>query len=243
MQIQEMRASQAALVIGVIQPAVLIVVTFGLHDRPDPEVATRLAAGVTLTVLWASTIWTAGGILRREVFQGTLAANVTGARSPYLVVLGKTAGATVASAGSILATTAVTVTALGMPVRLGRPAWLVVCLLVTLASTSALGLLLSCLFLLTRHAHQLSSALMYPVFILGGMLVPTDILPQPARWVSALITLRWANEFLVAAASGRVEVAPGLVLLALTGCYAVAAVVVFGHVVNRARRDGVLDLA
>jgi ABC-2 type transport system permease protein len=238
MQVQDMRANQPGIVLGVVQPVVLLVVLLRYREL-DTAAATRIAGGVALTALWASTIWTAGGILRREVFQGTLAANVTSVRPAYLVLLGKSLGATLRSGVVILATTAVTVAVLRAPVRLEASWWVAIGVAGALASATALGMLLACLFLLTRYGAQLSSALMYPVMILGGMLIPPDVLPAAVRWMSGLISLRWATELLAAGPGPRALAALG----ALTAAYFVLAVWAFGRVVDVARAEGTLDLA
>src|SRR5437762_10964880 len=87
MQVRDMRSSQPALMTSVIQPAVLLLLVGGAQ-HPVGQSATAAVVGVVLTSLWASTIWAAGGILRREQFQGTLAATLTGIRSSFLVLTG-----------------------------------------------------------------------------------------------------------------------------------------------------------
>ena len=111
-----------------------------------------------------------------------------------------------------------------------------------MASGTALGMLMSCLFLVTPYGMHLSSALMYPIFLIGGMLIPADVLPRPFQFVSALVSLRWAQEFLTAAATGRPDLRAYLIMVGLTIGYFVAAVWTFNRLVDRARRGGNLEL-
>ncbi len=238
MQARALLSSQPALVVSVIQPAVLLVAVV-LTRRPTGAAAEAAVLGVVLTSLWASTIWSAGGILRRERALGTLAAALTGVRSPWLVLGGKCLAATLLS-GTATAVTAVAVAVLlGLPAAgYGAGALIVGCLVVVLSGTG-LGTLLASLFLLTRHGPQLSSALMYPVFILGGMLIPPELLPLWLRWVALLFSFRWVELFLLTGGTrwGQLGVA------ALLGLgYLALARVAFARVLRRARDRGTIEL-
>lgn len=238
-----MRGSPFTLVLGVVQPVVFLLVSAAGQPERTPASSTRLAVGVGLTAVWGATVWAAGGILRRDMAQGTLPANVTGVRPPELVYVGKCLAATLRSTLLIVATVAVATVVLGLPARLARPGWLLLVLLLVIASGTALGLLLSCLFLVSRHGAAWSSALMYPVFVLGGMLIPVELLPSGLRWIPSLISLHWAAEALVSAATSTAVRVPAVLLLAaLTAGYLVTAVWAFRAVVDRARRHGTLDL-
>ncbi|MFD7068309.1 ABC transporter permease [Streptomyces sp. NPDC059913] len=242
MQAREMAGNHLGLIIGVVQPAVLVLVTVGSRTDQPTAVLTRWTIGVVLTSLWASTVWVAGGILRMELHYGTLAASVTSVRPGFLVLLGKCLGATLRSVVVIAVSVTVTVALTGAGMSLHNPGWLLLGALLTVASGASLGMLLACVLLLTQYGQQVSAALMYPVFILGGLLVPADLLPVQLRWCSTLISLRWAQDFLADAASGTP--APGSLGMAalLTLGYFVLAVVLFGKVVDRARKEGTLEL-
>lgn len=238
----DMRSSPFVLLLGVVQPAVFLLITLTPQDEPSAAEGTRVAFGVLLTAFWGATVWSGAGILRRERTQGTLIRTVTGVRDPRLVVLGKSLGA---STGSILcaaATVAVVMAALRQPMRLDGIGWLAIGLGVTILSGTAVGVLVGSLFVLSRYGPQLSSALMYPVYLLGGMLVPAESLPAAVRWVSWLISLRWLQDYFVTTASGSANVWALLAAVALTVGYVVAGLALFSRSVDLARRDGSLDL-
>src|SRR5690348_7355157 len=92
-QMRAMRGSPAAVILGVVQPVVFLVITARATPVLPVEQGMRLVVGVTLTALWASTIWSAGTILRVDLHQGSLALCVVGVRPPFVVFLGKCAGA------------------------------------------------------------------------------------------------------------------------------------------------------
>lgn len=238
---RSMRGSPLVVIGAAVQPVVFLVVTMGTRS-PGAAGATSLVFAVMLTAMWSSTVWMAGGVLRRERTYGTLARCVSGVHGPQLVLLGKSFGATLYSTAVILLSTGVTVAALGVPIRVDHPLWVLVALATAIASGTALGMLLSCLFLLTEHGLAWSSALMYPVFIVGGLLIPHGILPFWLRWVSAGVSLRWIHQFLTGAASGTVDLTQLGVAVALTVLYGAIAAWALGRAVDQARRKGTLDL-
>jgi ABC-2 type transport system permease protein len=238
----ETRTSPFVVMLGVVQPAVFLIVAPAPQDRPDPAEVARVAFGVLLTSFWAATVWAGAGILRRERFQGTLGRTLVGVHDPLVVVLGKSLSASLSSALSVAVTVAVVLAAWGRRPELGGGPLLLVGALVVLASGTAIGLLIGSLFLLTRYGPALSSALMYPVFLLGGMLVPLTLIPGWLRWASALISLRWLQEFFVSTSTGAPDGRALLLAVVLTAGYAVAGVALFRRIVGIARRQGTLDL-
>jgi ABC-2 type transport system permease protein len=241
-QWEDMRSSPFVVLLGVVQPAVLVLVSLLPQVNPSADEGTRVAVGVLLTSFWASTIWTSAGILRRERFQGTLARALTGVRDPRLIVWGKSFGASLLSAGTVAATVTVTFVALRQPVHLGRPFALVVGLVVLLVSGMALGMLLGGIFVYSRYGPQLSSATMYPVFLFGGMLVPLDLLPPFAGWASAAISLRWLQEYLTSVTADTGGSRGLVAAVVVTVGYGLAGSALFQRIVDHARRKGDLDL-
>jgi ABC-2 type transport system permease protein len=237
-----LRKNPLVVVNSALLPAVFLVVS-AEGGQLTAAKATDLVIAVTLTALWGSTVWISGGVLRRERTYGTLARCVTGVHSPVLVLMGKSLGATLNSIIAILASNAVTALALRLPLRFGNPGWLVVGLLLMIASGTALGALLSCLFLVTRNGLIWSSALMYPVFTLGGLLIPTSALPVWLRWVPLALSLRWIHEFLGQTAAGTLDLTPLAVALGLTATYVLLAWWAFSRSVDRSRKEGTLDFS
>jgi ABC-2 type transport system permease protein len=230
------------IVLGVVQPAVFLAITLRTADRVDAATIDRITVAVVLTVLWNTTIWVAGGILRYEVRAGTLAANLTGAHHGYLILFGKCLGALAHASLVIIGSTAATLVVTRTPVRVDRPGWALLGAAVALLSGTVLGTLLACLFIGTQYGTQLSGALMYPVYLVGGMLIPPDVLPEPVERLSALVSLRWASSFITHAIGGSVRPGELSVLCGLTLGYAVVAVWVFDRVVHNARSEGRLVL-
>jgi ABC-2 type transport system permease protein len=241
-QSRALRGSPFVVLLGAVQPIVLLLITIGSVGSRETG-ATAQMVGVTLTALWGATIWTSGNILRVERWQGTLAALVTGVRPPWLILFGKSLGATAHSVAVILTSGIVTMALLRVPLRVAHPLLLAVGILAVVAAGTALGMLLSCLFLLTRHGPEWSSALMYPVFVLGDMLIPGGLLPSQLRWFAMLIPMSWARKFMIGVVTGQPR--PGALgaLVILTIGYFALAVWAFSRIIDITRERGTLDLA
>jgi hypothetical protein len=239
---RSMHGNRLVLVNGGFLPIALLVIAVETQ-RPTPRRAAEIVVSVMLTALGAATIWTSGGVLRRERTYGTLARCVCGVESPTLVLFAKSFGATLYGVGMTLASAIATVLVLRLPVALAHPVWTAVALLTVIVSATALGALLSCLFLLTRNGVIWSGALMYPVFVLGGLLLPPDVLPVGLRWVPQTLSLHWINEFLSGVVGHGPSITPLAVAVLLTIAYGVVARFTYRWSIDKARQRGTLDYA
>jgi ABC-2 type transport system permease protein len=236
-----MRGSPVALILGIVQPVVFLVIAAEAAPVRSAQRGSELVVGVALTALWGSTIWTAGAVLRGDLQQGTLARWSIAVCPPAVVFLGKCVGAVARSTVAVAFSTALTAAALRLPMQAHRPLVMLLGAVLALSSAIALGMLLSCLFLVTRHANAWSAALMYPVFIVSGMIIPLDLVPPALRGVSAAISLRWAAEFLGEAARGRMSWPALAALVGLTGVYFLVALAAFRTLLRRARQQGTME--
>jgi ABC-2 type transport system permease protein len=242
MQISQTRASAQTVVFTFVQPAVLLVITILPLHHPSPARVSQTAVGVLLTAFWSATAWGSAGVLRRDRAQGTFARSLTAVSDPRLVVIGKGLGASLLAMVASLMTVAVMLAILRAPVAIARPGWLAVGLLSVVASGTAVGLLVGSVFVATRYGPQVSSALMYPVLLLGGMLVPISFLAPGVRWISDLISLRWQQQFLSDAGSGELRLGSLGLAVGLTAAYGVLGSLVFQRMLRRARKGADLDV-
>jgi ABC-2 type transport system permease protein len=236
-----LRAWRIPAVLGFVQPGVLLLVTLSLPVQVTPAYTSRAAIGVLLTSFWSFTIWTCAGILQRERSDGTLAPCLIGVRDFRLVIVGKSLGASVMSGLMIAATESVVLAAFRYKPRFDHPEWLPAGLAALLLSGLTLGVGLSSLFVLTRFGPQLSAALMYPIFLLGGLLTPLSALPSAIRWLSWGVSLRWAMAFLTSTTAGTPDMfALGMVIVLTIG-YAAVAAMVFNRFTTLVRMKGTID--
>jgi ABC-2 type transport system permease protein len=241
MQGRQTLSAPPTLVAGLVQPLALLVVVLNSAGRQGPAQAGALVVGVVLTAYWSSTVWGAAGILRRDRATGTLSRSVTGVQDARLVLLGKCAGSSGLAVVLVTAGVALALALLRPAVAYPEPGRVLVGLLLALASGTALGMVVSCVFVATRYGAQISSALMYPVFLLGGMLIPPDTIPLPLRWIPDAISFRWIQAYVAADPGTSNALAVGMAVV-LTALYAAAGLVLFERLITRARRAATLDL-
>jgi ABC-2 type transport system permease protein len=238
----ELRSTWIVIAVVVLQPVAFLTVALLPSADRSPSHVTRVVIGVALSVSWSATAWGAASILRRERAMGTLARALAGLVDARLIVLGKGLGSAAASTAGGLAMVVAVTAVTRWPVSLSRPDALILGLLVLFVSGSAVGLLVGSVFVLTRYGAQISGLLTYPVLVLAGLLIPLSAIPEPIRSVSAVISLRWLQEFLTSSAAGDPHwTALGWACL-LTMTYGVGGWLLFGRVARKARRDGTISL-
>ena len=236
-----LRHNPLLFIYSAVVPVTFLIITLGASPRAPGRV-TPVVWGAVLTALWGSTVSMAGGVLRRERTYGTLARVVTGGYDPFLVLSAKSAGATLYASAVIAVSSAAATALLRAPVRFGNPVIVALGVGLLFASASALGTLLSCLFLVTRHGLQWSSALLYPVFLLGGLLIPPRDLVPWLRWVPYVLSLHWVDQMLVhTAQGGGLDVRALLASSALAALYFILAWFALRQAVIRARKSASLD--
>jgi ABC-2 type transport system permease protein len=227
---------------GIIQPAVFLLIALPAVSQPGAERSTQVATAVLLTAFWNSTVWNGAGILRRERQDGTLAALMSAARDPQIVLTGKSLGASLFSVSLIATTVFALLAALGRLISPEHAVWFVIGLLATLATGTTLGMLLSCLFVLSRFGAQLSNAIMYPIYLLAGLMIPPPFIPTWLRWIRHLISLSWIQDFLASTIRGPVDLPSLMMSVLLSVGYAATSVIAFRRVSYLARGKGSLEL-
>lgn len=175
------------------------------------------AVGASVMGVWSSTSTPASALVQRERDQGTLELLVA-APAPFPVTLAALplAMATVGAYG-VVATLVWARVLFGVSLRLDRPLLLVLAVAVTVVAVGLLGFLLALASVRYRSAWALGNALEYPVWLIGGFLVPLSALPAWVRPLSWALAPTWGLQAIREAALG------GPVWPALAGCAALGA--------------------
>lgn len=129
----------------------------------------------------------------------------------------------------------------GIPVPVPHPVVFGVTLAATAVAMAGTSVVFAAVFIWTRSARTFQNSLSYPLFLLGGAMVPVALLPAVLHPVSRAVFLSWATDLL------RDSLARGPVdqvvlrlgaVLALDAVGYVAGFALLGWVVNRARATG-----
>lgn len=242
MQVLVVRTNPMIPLTAVAQPAVFLTIVMARSGPMTPSDRTAQVAAVLLTSLWGATLWAAGGTLRLEMVEGTLARNLTAVSDARAVIIGKCIGSTCLVLGFLLGTAVVMVVATGTQVQLREAGWWLLGLVLVAVSATAMGYLLCPVFVLTRHATHVTAALTYPVFILSGLMIPSGLLPRPMAWLSRPISLFWANGFFTSLAHGSPDAASLAAVAVLTAGYFWIGGALLDRLIDRARRAGTIDV-
>ena len=191
--------------------------------------------------LWSMAILVSGEIVAKDRATGTLELLLASPASLPVVVLGRITAVTLLSLVSVAEAWLVARLLFGVSVAVEHGVLFAAALLSTALATAGWATALSGTFVVTRSARTFQNALSYPFYLLGGALVPVDLLPGWLRPITRLVYLSWATDLLRAAVRpGPVENAPLrlLVVLALGGAGFVLGTELLRRAVRRVTRTG-----
>jgi ABC-2 type transport system permease protein len=131
----------------------------------------------------------------------------------------------------------------GIEVPLEHPLGFALALVATVVSIGALGFLLAVSFVRYRTAWALGNMIEYPVWLIGGFLVPLTLLPGWVRPISWVLAPTWGVDAVREAALGGNPWPETALCLGLGAAYVAAGALVLETVLRAASKDGSLSLA
>jgi len=199
--------------------------------------------GAAVMGIWSSTSTSAGSAMQRERWNGTLELLVCAPVHFAAVLLPVTVAMSAIGLYSMVATLLVSRFAFGVDLPFEQPLLFGVALVATVVSIGALGFLLAVSFVRYRTAWALGNLLEYPVWLVGGFLVPIAILPNWVQPISWVLAPTWGVDAIREAASGGTPGPEILAAFALGGLYVAIGIAVLDSVLRSARRAGTLSLS
>jgi ABC-2 type transport system permease protein len=238
--------SQSAFdgVLGVLWPLFFATVAFFMFRAgAGGETLVYASFGAAVMGIWSATSTSAGSAMQRERWHGTLELLVAAPAHFALVLLPVTIAMSTIGLYSMTATLLWGRIAFGVEVPLEHPVAFGAALVATVASVGALGFLLAVSFVRYRTAWALGNMLEYPVWLVGGFLVPLALLPGWVRPISWALAPTWGVDAVREAALGGNPLTEIALCLALGGAYVTIGALVLESVLRAARKDGSLALA
>lgn len=207
----------------------------------EPRLVTYAALGAAVMSTWTAISSTGSATLHRERGLGTLellvAAPTPFGATIFSIIL---AVATVGAYG-VAATLLWARLVFAVEVPLGDPLWFSLSLMATVFSFAVLGFLLAVTVIRYPDAWALGGLLEYPVWLLGGFLVPAEVLPGWMRPAAMALSPYWGMSAVRKAADGSAPWRDVLVCLGLSGLYALLGVGLVRLLLNSARRTAMLS--
>lgn len=202
--------------------------------------------GPAMIGLWVVSLDLGGSIINLERTQGTFELQIIAPASFSRVLLGRVLTITGAGMFAFIESIVFARIAFGVDIHIAQPLPMALTLVVTAVAMAGSSTAMAALFVATRSAQFYSSALGYPFYILGGVVVPITLLPLWIRPLSWLTYLYWSSALL----RGSLTAAPITQfwwrLLSVLGLGIIAYVVglhVTGRVVNKLRSQGTIGLS
>lgn len=179
-----------------VLPLYCVVFFTVLRHHHHEELATQTAIGAFLMSMWAHAVFVAAEVVDDDRHEGTLEPSML-TPGAYTAALAVRVFSTTALAIPVLAESLLIARfGFGFPVTLGSVPLSLVTVVLTTVGVAGAALLVSCLMVLVRGARTLQNALTYPVYLLGGLILPASTLPEPFRWIARGFFLSWSADVL-----------------------------------------------
>lgn len=221
-QLRQMRATPDWL-LALFTTPLMTVAFVALVDHADRRDLTAYAVlAPALIALWQMALQTAGELVTTERENGSLEALLATPGSFAALLAGRIAAVTAVSLLAFVEAWGVGWAMTGSPLAVAHPVVFAATVLVSAAAMTATAGIMASVFVLARSARIFQNALSYPFYVLGGVVLPVALLPEPFAWLSRLVFLSWTSDLLRdAVAPAPVDaVVPRLLVIAALGAAA-----------------------
>ncbi|GAB2987119.1 MAG TPA: ABC transporter permease [Actinotalea caeni] len=221
-ELRELRRSPDRLMALVTAPLLTLVFVAIMLNNGRDDLAPYAVLAPALLVLWQMALQTSGDTVEAERENGSLEALVAAPSSFPAVIAGRILAVTAVSMLGFAESWAVAAL-VGVRVAIVHPGVFVGALVVTAFATACSALALAALFVRTRAARAFQNTLTYPFYILGGVMVPVEFLPDWIEPLTRLVFLSWSSDLirqslLPGPVQGLAEHVVAIVLLGVVSC-------------------------
>ncbi len=164
--------------------------------KSSPSSTTYVVAAAGIMGMWGSTLLGAGYSVVIERYFGTLQYLFASPSSLEQIIAGKALTSAVMGLWNLVFVFLIAISLYGVTLEIAHPFVFLVALLLCVFSFSALGVLLSTLFVLSRSAAALGNILEFSAFVLCGIMYPLSFLPVWIRPLSYVLTPTWGAQVL-----------------------------------------------
>ena len=230
--------------LGIMWPLFFATVSFFMFRAgAGGETLVYASFGAAVMGIWSATSTSAGSAMQRERWHGTLELLVAAPVHFAAVLLPVTIAMSTVGLYSMVATLLWGRFAFGVDIPLEHPFAFSLAIVAAVLSIGALGFLLAVSFVRYRTAWALGNMLEYPVWLVGGFLVPITLLPDWVRPISWTLAPTWGVDAIRQAAMGGSPWAELGLCVLLGAAYVTAGALMLEAVLRAARRDASLALA
>jgi ABC-2 type transport system permease protein len=165
------------LIPNIILPFVITLVALLLYKSNDGPVIMYAILGGGMMGMWGNTLYASGFSIQSERWWGTLEATLSVPTPLIWIIAGRSLWNALIGIINGLAILLIAVFLLQAPISVANLPLFLIAFFLTLLALSALGLLFSSAFVLTRQAGVLTNGLEFPIYVATGCMFPIAILP------------------------------------------------------------------
>lgn len=165
------------------------------RDSPSTN-TTYIVMAAGIMGMWGSTLLGAGYSVVIERYFGTLQYLFASPSSLEEIITGKALTSAVMGLWNLVFVFVIAILFFRVDIEISHPLVFLLALGLCLFSFSALGILLSTLFVLSRSAAALGNILEFAAFVVCGIMYPISFLPVWIRPLSYVLTPTWGAEIL-----------------------------------------------
>jgi ABC-2 type transport system permease protein len=228
----------------VLYPLFFATVAFFVFRAGDsPRTLLYASLGAAVMGMWSATSTTAGAAMQRERWHGTLELLVGTPPHFALVLLPVTLAMATVGIYSLGATLLYGHFLFGIALTVVHPLLFAAAIVGTVLSFGALGFVFAVTFVRFRAAWALGNLFEYPVWLIGGFLVPLALFPDWVRPISWALAPTWGMSAIREAALGGSPLDDLLVCLGLGALYVGLGILLTERVLHSARVRASLSLS
>ncbi|HEV2713106.1 MAG TPA: ABC transporter permease [Gaiellaceae bacterium] len=228
----------------VIYPLFFATVAFFIFRASEsPRTLLYAAVGSAVMGMWSATSTTAGNAMQRERWHGTLESLVATPPHFGLVLLPITLAMATIGIYCLAATLLLGRFAFGIQFTVEQPVVFALAVVGAVLSFGSLGFLFAVSFVRFRAAWALGNLFEYPVWLIGGFLVPLALLPHWVHPISWALAPTWGMNAIREAALGGTPLPDLLLCLGLGALYVALGIATLERVLGAARKRGALALS
>lgn len=221
----------------------MLVALYYQYSQKEQDILLAVIGSGLMGVWLASAFITAYNVLV-ERWSSTLELLIAAPSSLQLWILGRSLASTTLSLISMLVTLSCAYFVIHVKLTIKYPFLFVLMMLIIALTLTFLGSIISSLFVLTRAAEALIDVMVYPIYILSGLVFPISILPSWLQPLSFCMPLHWASVGLQATMQGDIStVIKSLFILLIMGVLlAILSTLCYRTIEKRVRNHATLAL-
>jgi ABC-2 type transport system permease protein len=217
-----------------------------VQDAGRTDLVGHAVLAPVLIAVWAFAIWVSGSLVNVDRWLGVLELSVASPASYPTLLMARILALTLISLVAFVEVWFTAWIGFGIAITVPHPAVFLASLLAAIVAMAATAVAMASIFVLSRVANTFQIAVSYPFYVLGGVLVPIELLPGWVQPFTKVIFLSWASDLLrdslnegpIDAAWARV----GIILVIAAATFALGRVLI-DRIIHKIRVTGEISVA